>query len=210
MMRVLIVDDHAVVREGIKRIVAGIEDQIDVGEAADAAEACRRVREQQWDLVLLDISLPGRTGLDLLSQLRREYPQLPVLVLSMYPEDQYAARVLRAGASGYLTKESAPELLATAIEQVTAGGRYVSPGLAVHLANRLDERWEQPAHESLSNREFSVLRLLAQGRQASEIAQALSLSVKTVSTYRSRVLKKLGLRTTAELMAYAIREGLAD
>jgi len=209
-VRVLIVDDHAVVREGIKRIVAGIDEHVVVGEAADAAEACRRVREDAWDLVLLDISLPGRTGLDLLGQLRREHPKLPVLVLSMYPEDQYAARVLRAGASGYLTKESAPEQLATAIGAVTSGGRYVSPGLAVHLASRLDEHWQQPAHETLSNREFTVLRLLAQGRQASEIAQTLSLSVKTVSTYRSRVLKKLGMQTTAELMAYAIREGLAD
>lgn len=209
-MRVLIVDDHAVVREGIKRIVAGIDEGVVVGEAADATEACRLVRDGAWDLVLLDISLPGRTGLDLLGQLRREHPKLPVLVLSMYPEDQYAARVLRAGASGYLTKESAPEQLATAIEAVTSGGRYVSPGLAVHLANRLDEQWRQPAHETLSDREFTVLRLLSQGRQASEIAQTLSLSVKTVSTYRSRVLKKLGLHTTAELMAYAIREGLAD
>jgi DNA-binding NarL/FixJ family response regulator len=209
-MRVLIVDDHAVVREGIKRIVSGLNDQTQVGEAADAGAACQRLREQAWDLVLLDISLPGRTGLDLLVQLKREYPNLPVLVLSMYPEDQYAARVLRAGAAGYLTKESAPEQLCTAIQEVTAGRRYISHEFAIHMATHLDECFEQPEHVKLSNREFTVLRQLAQGRQASEIAKTLSLSVKTVSTYRSRVLKKLDLNTTAELMAYAIRNGLAD
>lgn len=210
MIRVLIADDHAIVRRGIRELLAETPD-IEVGaEAATPAEALERVRREPFDVAVLDLSLPGRGGLDLLAELKAERPELPVLILTMHPEDQYAVRALKAGAAGYLTKESAPEVLVDAVRRVAGGGRYVSPALAEKLALHIGGAAGSEPHEALSDREFQVLRLLAAGRTVGEIAEELSLSVKTVSTYRARVLRKMGLKTNAELMQYAFRHKLAD
>lgn len=207
-MRILIADDHAIVREGLKRILGTAPDPVAIGEARDGAEVVERVRNEKWDVVLLDIAMPGKNGLDALKQIRALSPSLPVLVLSVYPEDQYAVRVLRAGAAGYLTKESAPDELLAAVRKVARGGRYISATLAEQLAGELGaDRGELP-HERLSDREFQVLRLIASGMTLTQIAEELPLSVKTVSTYRSRILEKMRLRNNAELTHYAIRNGL--
>lgn len=186
MTRILIADDHAIVRRGLKQILEeepGLEVQ---GEAQNAQEVLEYLRKQKWDLVILDISMPGRSGLDVLCDLRMDYPSLPVLILSMHPEDQYALRVLKAGASGYLNKQSAPEELIHAVRKILSGGRYISETLADKLATGFDGQAEQAAHEKLSDREYQVLLLIASGKTISEIAGMLSLSIKTVSTYRSR------------------------
>jgi DNA-binding NarL/FixJ family response regulator len=180
------------------------------GEAKNAQEVLEQVRSHDWDLVILDVTMPGRSGLDVLRDLKQEQPKLPVLVLSMHPENQYAKRMLKAGASGYMNKESAPEELITAIGKVLAGRRYVSPALAEKLALDLSEETEQPLHERLSDRELEVLRMLGSGRTTSQIADELHLSVTTVSTYRARILEKLNMTTTAELMRYALRNHLVD
>ena len=210
MIRVLIADDHAVVRQGLKQILGDTPEMLVAGEATNGQEVLDRVRAEAWDVVVLDISMPDRSGLDILKQLRSERPKLPVLVLSMYSEDQYATRVLKAGASGYLTKDSAADELVKAIRKVVSGGRYVSPFLAEKLAFEMGGDSSRLPHETLSDREFQVLRLIAAGKSVKEIGAELSLSVKTVSTYRARLLEKMKLGTTAELMHYAMQNRLID
>jgi two-component system, NarL family, invasion response regulator UvrY len=209
-MKFLIADDHAVVRQGVKQILADAFSDAEFGEARNAHETLSRVWDQDWDVVILDITMPGRSGLDVLRDIKKGRPRLPVLILSMHPEDQFAVRMLKSGASGYLTKESAPEELVGAIKKVIAGGRYVSPALAEIMASYLTVETQKPPHERLSDREFQVLRKIAIGRTVSEIATELSLSVKTVSTYRARMLEKMGLRNNAELTHYAIQNQLVN
>jgi DNA-binding NarL/FixJ family response regulator len=177
-------------------------------EASDARQALEQLRKKQWDVVLLDIMLPGKSGLDLLKELRAEWPKLPVLVLSGYPEDQFAVRVLKAGAGGYMTKESAPEELAKAMRKVLAGGRYVSPALAEKLALGVKKDPTRLPHETLSDREYEVMSRIASGKTVTEIAEELSLSGKTISTYRTRILEKLSVKNSAEIVLYAVRNGL--
>jgi DNA-binding NarL/FixJ family response regulator len=208
MIRVLIADDHAVVREGLKRIVADSPDMEVAGEAANGHEVLDFARRHECDLVLLDLAMPGKDGLDTLKELKLVRPHLPVLVLSVYPEEQYAVRLLRAGAAGYLTKESAPEELVAAIRKVSRGGRYVSESLAEQLALLFGAPNDRPPHEALSDREFRVMVMLASGKTASEVADALCLSVKTISTYRSRALRKMNMRNNAEFSFYAVKHGL--
>ena len=210
MIRICVVDDHAVVREGLKRIISENPGMVVTSEAGDGLEAMRLIQSEPCDVVLLDITMPNKNGLDVLKQLRAESPRLPVLVLSMHAEDQYAVRVLRAGAAGYLTKESAPSRLIQAIRKVVRGGKYVSPALAEKLVYDLDSNSTKAAHEVLSDREYQVLCLMASGKTVTQIAEELALSVKTVSTYRVRMLEKLNMKNNAELTRYAIKEGLVD
>jgi two-component system, NarL family, invasion response regulator UvrY len=210
MIRALIADDHAVVRQGLKQILGDTPEMLVAGEATNGQEVLDKVRAEPWDVVVLDISMPDRSGLDILKQLRSERPKLPVLVLSMHSEDQYAVRVLKAGASGYLTKDSAPDELVKAIRKVVSGGRYVSSFLAEKLAFEIGTDSSRLPHETLSDREFQVLRLIAGGKSVTEIAAELCLSVKTVSTYRARMLEKMNLGTTAELIHYAMQNHLID
>jgi DNA-binding NarL/FixJ family response regulator len=209
-MRILLTDDHAVVRQGLKQILAAEFRKAEFGEAGNAAEAIEKVWRESWDVAVLDISMPGRTGLEVLKEIKRSRPRLPVLVLSMHPEDQFAVRLLKAGAAGYMTKESAPAELVGAVRKVMAGGRYVSPALAEKMASYLAVDVQTPPHERLSDREFLVLRLIASGKPVSAIAKELSLSVKTISTYRTRVLQKMGMANSAELTHYAIQNHLVD
>jgi DNA-binding NarL/FixJ family response regulator len=209
-MKVLIADDHAVVRRGLKETINESFPKTTFGEAKTAQEAIESVRRQDWDVVILDISMPGKSGLDILDDLKRLRPKVPVLFLSMHPEEQYAKRALKAGAAGYLTKESVPEELKTAVKRVLGGGRYVSATLAEKLAYDLRHGSDVPVHELLSDREFQVLRMIASGKTVKEIAGEISLSVKTISTYRSRILEKTGLKTTAELIRYALQSQLVD
>ena len=210
MIRVVVVDDHAVVREGLKRIVSESGGMTVTGEAADGHEAIRVINSQPCDVVLLDITMPNKSGLDVLKELHAESPRLPVLVLSMHPEDQYAVRVLRAGAAGYVTKESAPAKLVQAIRKVVRGGKYVSPSLAERLVFDLGADKDKAPHELLSDREYQVLCLISSGKTVSQIADELALSIKTVSTYRVRILEKLKMKNNAEMTRYAIQEGLVD
>ena len=209
-MRILIADDHAVVRQGLKQILADEFPTAVFGEATTAAEVLDQARNHQWDLLLLDVSLPDKSGLDVLKELKPTQPKLPTLVLSMHPEDQFAVRVLKAGASGYLTKETAPEKLAEAARKAINGGTYVSSSLAETLAHGAAGNQDKRPYEILSDREFEVARMLASGKSAKEIAGAMSLSVKTVSTYRTRLLEKLRLKNNAELMRYALLNHLVD
>lgn len=206
MIEILVADDHALVRRGLRQLAAETDDLTVGGEAASADECLERIEERRWDALVLDLSLPGGHGLDLLRAVKSRRPRLPVLILTVHSEAQYAARALRAGAAGYLTKESAPEQLIEAVRRVVRGGRYVSPAVAEALAVGLAP--DRPPHETLSEREYQVLRMLASGRTVSEVAAELGLSVKTVSTYRTRILEKMNLRTTAELTHYAVRNGL--
>lgn len=210
MIKVLIADDHPIVRQGLRQILAGITDMEVAGEAINSQEALDQVRLGGWDVLVLDITMPGRSGFDILKELKYEQPNLPVLVLSIHAEEQLAVRVLKAGASGYLTKENAPEELVKAIRKVVSGGRYISPSLAESLAFGLDTAPGRPRHETLSDREFQVMQLMASGKTLAEIAEELSLSAKTVSTYRTRLLEKLKLKTNAELMRYALDFGLTE
>lgn len=210
MIRILVADDHAVVREGVKRIVADTSDLVVATEASQSQEVLSKVAARTCDVVLLDISMPGRSGLEILQQLKRAHPALPVLVFSVHPENQYALRAFKAGASGYLTKDSIPEELVTAIRKVVRGGRYVSPSLAEHLVLEVTTGFDKPPHASLSDREYQVLCLLASGKTVTEIGHELALSVKTVSTHRSRILAKMRMKTNAELMHYAIRHRLVE
>lgn len=210
MINILIADDHSIVREGLKQILAGIPDMIVTGEASNAQEVLDKVRKDSFNVVVLDIAMPGRSGLDILKEIKNEDPRLPVLILSMYPEEQYAIRVLRAGASGYMTKESAPDALMDAIRKVAQGKKYVSPSLAEKLALNLGIDNEKPLHETLSDREYEVMRMIASGRTVSEIADELSLSVKTISTYRTRILEKMNMKNNAELTHYAMQNRLID
>jgi two-component system invasion response regulator UvrY len=210
MTRILLVDDHPVVRQGIKQVLAGAFHPAQVGEASNAEEGMTEVKSTDWDVMVLDLSLPGTSGLDLLKDLRRERPSLPVLVLSMHSPDQFARRAMNAGASGYLTKDSHPTELVKAVGEVIAGRRYLNPAVIEELVSHLQpERGLRP-HEALSDREYQVLRMIASGVTVSQAAVRLSLSVKTVSTYRARVLEKMNMKTTAELMHYGIQHGLVD
>lgn len=209
-MRVLIADDHAVVRRGLKETIREAFPNVAFGEAQTAAETLECVRNRAWDVVILDISMPGKSGLDILAELKRLRPKMPVLFLSMHSEDQYARRSLKAGAAGYLTKESVPDELKTAVRRVLNGRRYVSASLAERLAFDLAKGTNLPIHELLSDREFQVLRMLGQGKTVTAIADELSLNVRTVSTYRMRILEKTGMKTTGELIRYAVQAQLVD
>jgi len=209
-MRVLIADDHAVFRRGLKETIGEVFPKVTFGEAKTAQETVSLVRQQDWEIVILDISMPGLSGLDILDDVRRLRPKLPVLFLSMHPEEQYARRALKSGAAGYLTKDSIPDELKDAVRRILAGGRYVSATLAEKLAFDLRGGADTPVHELLSSREFQVLRMIASGKTVKQIADEISLSVKTVSTYRARILEKAGMKTTAELIRYAIQAQLVD
>jgi len=204
MIRVLIVDDHPIVRRGLMQILAETPDLVAGGEAVNATEALTKLRAEEWDAVVLDISMPGRSGLEVLKDIKSENNHVPVLVLSIHPEDQFAVRVLKAGASGYLTKDSAPAELVKAIRKVNSGGKYVSPQLAEKLAFGLDGGPSQSLHDLLSDREFQVMRLIASGRTVTEIALDLSLSTKTISTYRARVLEKMNMKNNADITRYSL------
>jgi DNA-binding NarL/FixJ family response regulator len=209
-MKILITDDHAVVRQGLKQILAAEFKKAEFGEAGNAQESIRRVTEEQWDVVILDVTMPGRSGLEVLKDIKQLRQKLPVLILSMHPEDQFAVRMLKAGASGYMTKESAPEALVGAVRKVISGGRYVSPELAEKMASYLAIDVQTPPHERLSDREFLVLRMIASGKTVGAIAKELSLSVKTISTYRARILEKTSMANNAELTHYAIQNHLVE
>lgn len=208
--RILVADDHAIFRRGLKETLRSEFPKASFGEAKTAEEAVEHIRQKDWDIVVLDISMPGRTGLEILREVKTLRPTMPILILSMYPEEQFARRALRAGASGYLTKESVPEELTEAVRKVLRGGRYVSVNLAERLASDLGRRGDAPLHERLSDREFQVLRMIASGMTVKAIAEKLEVSVKTVSTYRARVLLKTGLRSTADLVRYAVQSGLVN
>lgn len=210
MIRVLIVDDHAIVRRGLRQIVAETGDIVVNGEAETGSQAIKTARQEDFDVMLLDISLPDKNGIEVLKQIKKEKPKLAVLMLSMHGEREFAVRALKAGASGYLTKQSAPAQLVTAIRHVAAGKKYVSPALAEELANALGVDTEKPLHETLSDREFQTLRLIASGKTLSGISAELCLSPKTISVYRSRLLEKLKLLNNSELTRYAIKNRLVD
>ena len=206
-IRVIIADDHPIVRRGICQILNDTEDITVIGEAADGAELMAKVRAEPWDVVVLDLSMPGRSGLELLEDVKTEFPQQPVLVLSIYPEDQFAVRVLKIGADGYMTKEAAPEKLVDAIRKVHQGGKYISATAAERLAQTLAQGGLLP-HETLSEREFQVFERIAGGMSVLQIARELGLSHKTVSTYRARLLQKMKVRTNADLTRYALQHSL--
>jgi DNA-binding NarL/FixJ family response regulator len=209
-IKVFIADDHAIVRQGLKQILADTGDIVVAGEAENGLDATRLFRKSGCHVMLLDISMPDRSGIDVLKQVKKDKPELAVLMLSMHREDQYAIRSLKAGAAGYLTKQSAPTELVTAIRQVAAGLKYISPALAQELANTVGEDHEAAAHESLSDREYQTLIMIASGKTVGTIAKELSLSVKTISEYRARLLLKMKLKNSAELTHYAIRNQLID
>jgi DNA-binding NarL/FixJ family response regulator len=208
VIKVLIADDHPVVRRGLRQILAETDDIHVGGEVGSAEDVVRAVRDERWDVVVLDISIPGKTGIELIGDVRRERPETRVLILTVHPAEQYAVRAIKGGASGFLNKESAPENLTTAIRKIAGGGRYISAELAETLASVLAGESNGPPHERLSDREFEIMKLLASGKTVSEVAQGLSLSVKTVSTHRTRLLKKMDMKTNAELTSYAVRQGL--
>jgi two-component system, NarL family, invasion response regulator UvrY len=210
MINILIADDHELMREGLKKILKRESDMEVVGEARDAQEAFDRIKNQKPSIVLLDISMPGTSGLDVLGVLRKQNPEIPVLILSMHPEDRYAARALKAGAAGYITKDSAVAELVKAIRKAVSGGKYVSAHFAEQLADDLGTDSAKPPHESLSDREYQVMRLIAAGKRISEIAAELSLSTSAVNTYRTRILEKMKMERNAELTRYAIENHLID
>jgi DNA-binding NarL/FixJ family response regulator len=210
MIKILIADDHAVVREGLKQIISETSDMRVTDEANNGQEVLNKVSEQHYDVVLLDITMPGRSGLDVLKQLKSKKPKLPVLMLSVHPEEQYAVRTLKAGASGYLTKGSATDELISAIRKISTGKKYVSSSLAEKLAFDLDLDHEKPRHEILSDREYQVMSMIASGKTVKEIADELSLSVQTISTYRSRILEKMKMKNNAEIIYYAVKQGLVE
>ncbi len=209
-IKVLIADDHAIVREGLKQILADTRDIVVGGHAENGSEAIKLSREGLCDVMLLDISMPDRSGIEVLKQVRKESPKIAILMLSMHREDQYAIRSLKAGAAGYLNKQSAPAELVNAIRQVAAGRKYVSAALAQELANQINDNHDTPLHETLSDREYQTLTMIASGKTVSDIAADLTLSVKTISMYRSRLLQKMKLRHNAEITHYAIRNRLVD
>jgi two-component system, NarL family, invasion response regulator UvrY len=209
-MKVLIADDHAVFREGLKRILNEAADISEVGEAANAQQLMKSIREIRWDVILLDINMPGKSGLEVLKEIKQTNPRLAVLILSMYPEKQFAVRVIKAGAAGYITKAAAGSEVLQAIRKVFRDGKYISDSVAEHLAMAVEQPVDRPLHESLSDREFEVLRMIGSGKTVSEIAGELSLSVKTISTYRTHILEKMNLKNSADIMQYVITHGLAD
>lgn len=210
MIKVLVADDHAIVREGLKQIVSEASGMVVADEAENGNEVLEKILVNEYDAIVLDITMPGINGLDALKQIKSQKPELPILILSMHPEEQYAMRVLKAGASGYLTKESAPEELITAIRKVSAGMTYVSSSLAEKLATDLKADHAKALHEALSDREYQVMCMLASGKLVKHIAETLSLSVKTVSTYRRRILEKMGMKSNAELVRYALEHDLSE
>lgn len=209
-IRVFIADDHAIVREGLKQILAESPDIIVAGEAENGLDAIKLFRKSKCQVMLLDISMPDRSGIDVLKQVKKEHPDLAVLMLSMHREDQYAIRSLKAGAAGYLTKQSAPKELVTAIRLVAGGQKYVSAALAQELASAIGADHQTPLHDTLSDREYQTLTMIASGKTVSMIAEELKLSVKTISEYRSRLLVKMKLKNSAELTHYAIKNGLVE
>jgi DNA-binding NarL/FixJ family response regulator len=210
-IRVLIADDHSIVRQGLKQILSDTADLIVAGEAANGVAVMQMVRDGNWDVVLMDVSMPDRNGIDALKMIKKEYPRLPVLVLSMHPEEHYAVRALKAGAAGYLTKQSAPDLLVSAIRQVASGKKYVSAAVAEELANAiLEDDDERPLHEKLSDREYQTLVMISSGKTPTQIADELNLSVKTVSVYRARLLEKMKMKNNAELTHYGLKHGLTE
>ena len=210
MIRILIADDHTLMRDGLKKILATAGDMRVAGEASDGSQTMDRVRNGHWDLLLLDMSMPGRSGVDLIKQIKSEKPQLPILVLSMHKEDEYAVRSIRAGASGYLCKDSASQQLLSAIRAVAAGGRFISPEVVTNLAFGLILHDDRPPHATLSDREFLIFHMVAAGDSVADIAARLNLSAKTVSTYKTRVLQKMHMTGVAELIRYALKHGLLD
>lgn len=210
MIRILIADDHAVVRQGLKQIISEQSDMSVLGEADNANELMELMRRQTCDMVVLDMSMPGKSGLDALKDIHAEHARMPVLILSMLPEEQFARRALKAGAAGYMTKESAPEDLVKAIRKIYSGGKYISQTLAEQLATELDVSTDRPLHEKLSDREFQVLLKLASGKSITKIADELALSAKTVTTYRARILYKMNMRSNAELVKYVLEHHLAN
>ncbi len=210
MIKILIADDHTIFREGLKHILAEYPDLVVADEANNGQEVLDKIWKNNYDMVLLDITMPGMTGLEVLKQLKNDKPKLPVLILSMHPEEQYAIRVLRAGASGYLTKESAPDELLTAIRKISQGRKYITSSLAERLATEVEADSEKPLHDILSDREYQVLRMIAAGKTVKHIAKELSLSIKTVSTYRTRIMEKMKMKTNAEVMHYVIKHQLLD
>ncbi len=210
MIKILIADDHPIVRKGLKEIIEETPGMKVVDEASNGQEVLEKVFKKDINVVLLDISMPGRSGLDILRDMKRLKPKLAVLVLSMHPEEQYAVQALKEGASGYLTKESAPDELLTALRKVSSGGKYVSSSLAEKLAYALEKDGEKPPHETLSVREYEVMRLIASGKTVTEIARELFLSPKTISTYRARIMEKMRMKNNAQLVRYAIKNRLVD
>jgi len=210
MTRVVIADDHVLVRRGLAELLHEMDDMQVAGEAGSGDDLLRIVRDERVDVVVMDMNMPGPSGLDLVKSLRAEFPKLPILVLSAHPEDQYAVRVVRAGAMGYLTKESAEQDLVDAVRRVSSGKRYLTQTLAASLLDALDVDPDEDPHAALSDREYQVLRLIASGITVGGIAERLSLSVKTVSTYRSRLLQKMGMSNNAEITRYALENGLVD
>jgi two-component system invasion response regulator UvrY len=209
-MNILIADDHAILRRGLRHILADGLSEAVVSEASNGGEVLRLLHQRTFDVLILDINMPGATGLEVVRDIRRDHPVLPVLMLSVYPEEQYALRALKAGASGYLPKESAPEELVKAVLKVVKGGKYITASIAEQLADALHEDSSKPPQEALSDREYQVMRLLAQGKTISEIANDLSLSVKTISTFRTRLLAKMHFKNNAELIHYAAQNGLLE
>ena len=210
MLHVLVADDHAIIRKGLIQILSDTKEFKKIHEAQHGQEVLDMVAKKDYDLIILDITMPGLSGIEVLKQLKAEYPNLPVLILSMHPEQQYAIRTIKAGASGYLTKESAPEELMVAIRKISSGGKYISSSLAETLVMDLTEDENKPIHETLSNREFEVLKLMGYGKSVGDISEILCLSAKTISTYRSRILEKMNLKNTAELIHYAVKNGLVE
>lgn len=210
MIRVLIADDHTLMREGLKQILAGSGDMMVAGEAGNGLQVMAMLRSDEWDILLLDMSMPGRSGVELIKEIKSEKPRLPILVLSMHKEDEYAVRTIRAGAAGYLCKDSASQLLLDAIRKVTAGGRFISPEIASDLAFGLIMQDDRPPHTLLSDREFQIFRLIAAGGGSTEIAQGLNLSVKTVSTHKTRILQKMQMSNATELIRYALKHSLIE
>lgn len=208
MIKILLIEDHGIVREGLKRILADLPGGASIGDAANANDGLKMLSERTWDVVLLDLQLPGKSGSEALRQIVHEYPGLPVLVLSMYPEDQFAVRMLKAGAAGYLQKEAAHEELVAAVLKIVRGGKVFSEKIAAKLVDGLRNEPGRPAHENLSDREFQIFRLIASGKTQSEIADSLNISAKTVGTYRARILEKMALSGTAELAIYAVNHSL--
>jgi two-component system invasion response regulator UvrY len=210
VIRILVADDHPMVRAGLRKVIQEESDMTLAGEASNAQELMEQLEQQNVDVVLLDISMPGRSGLEVLQEIKHLRPKLPVLVFSMHPEDRYALRALRSGAAGYMTKESPPAELVKAIRKIITGGKYVSPPLAEKLAFSLESGSERPPHETLSDREFQVMSMIAMGKSISEIAEELSLSVSTINTYRQRVLEKMQMHSNSEITRYALQNRLIE
>lgn len=209
-IRVVVADDHPLLRAGLVSVLNASSDLRVVGEAGNGAEVLRSIRDVPFDVLLLDVSMPGKSGLDLMRQIRKDHPRLPILIVSSHPEDQYALRAIKAGASGYVTKMSAPADLVTAVRTVSNGRKFITPALAELLADHVERPDEGTPHESLSDREFQTLRMIAAGHSLTEIGEVLCISVKTVSVYRSRVLEKMRMKSNVELTRYVVERGLTD